>query len=70
MANLVRRDTCIRTRQGTSLDGGMLILLCVVLVLPGTLSEAASPGQDLVAQGRYVFGAAGGCGCHTEPREG
>ena len=67
MANLVRRDTCIRNRQGKSLDGGMLILLCVVLVLPGTLSGAASPGQDLVAKGQYVFGAAGGCGCHTEP---
>jgi mono/diheme cytochrome c family protein len=26
----------------------------------------APPGRDLVAQGKYVFGAAGGCGCHTE----
>jgi len=26
----------------------------------------APAGRDLVAQGKYVFGAAGGCGCHTE----
>jgi mono/diheme cytochrome c family protein len=26
----------------------------------------APPGRDLVAQGKYVFGTAGGCGCHTE----
>jgi len=23
---------------------------------------------DLVTRGKYVFGAAGGCGCHTEPK--
>lgn len=28
---------------------------------------ATGPLPDLVARGKYVFGAAGGCGCHTEP---
>src|SRR5262249_17188220 len=26
----------------------------------------APPGRDLVAKGKYIFGAAGGCACHTE----
>ena len=45
-----------------------LPLLAVVLFLLGlesTLAQAP-PGRDLVARGKYVFAAAGGCGCHTE----
>lgn len=40
-----------------------LLVLAVVstALLPG---EAATPAE--VARGKYVFGAAGGCGCHTE----
>ncbi len=33
-------------------------------------ATAAAPTQDLVARGKYIFGAAGGCGCHTEPGTG
>jgi mono/diheme cytochrome c family protein len=29
-------------------------------------AQAGTPLPDLVTQGKYVFGAAGGCGCHTE----
>ena len=30
------------------------------------VAGAASPAD--VARGKYVFGAAAGCGCHTEPK--
>lgn len=36
--------------------------------LEGPAGAQPAPA-DLVARGRYVFGAAGGCGCHTEPRQ-
>jgi mono/diheme cytochrome c family protein len=45
--------------------------LCGMLVLlspagsPSAWAQA-TPARDLVAQGKYIFGAAGGCGCHTE----
>ena len=35
-----------------------------VLLLPAV---AGAQGGDLVARGQYVFAAAAGCGCHTEP---
>lgn len=34
------------------------------LALPGMAAAQVGP-SDLVAKGRYVFAAAGGCGCHT-----
>jgi mono/diheme cytochrome c family protein len=41
-----------------------------LLVIVGVTSDGGRPSravaQDLVARGKYVFGAAGGCGCHTE----
>src|SRR5262245_50924982 len=46
---------------------------------PGPQSPAGTPSSagaqspvsaDLVARGKYVFGAAAGCGCHTEPKKG
>jgi mono/diheme cytochrome c family protein len=40
------------------------VLLTMVLLAPG--SAGAQPaGTDPVVRGKYVFGAAGGCGCHT-----
>src|SRR5262245_43105972 len=45
------------------------ILVVAALALWGGSSaraQQAPAGRDLVAQGKYVFGAAGGCGCHTE----
>lgn len=40
-------------------------LLLGLLGAPSSWAQAP-PGRDLVAQGKYIFGAAGGCGCHTE----
>jgi mono/diheme cytochrome c family protein len=42
------------------------VVLSVALVILAAGSVAAQPsGPDPVLRGRYVFGAAGGCGCHT-----
>ena len=68
MPNAMRRDTCIRTHLASIHDGGNVLLFCLVLLVSATFSEAATPLPDLVAKGKYVFGAAGGCGCHTEPK--
>jgi mono/diheme cytochrome c family protein len=45
-----------------------LSILALLLPLTGLESAwaQAPAGGDLVARGKYVFGAAGGCGCHTE----
>jgi mono/diheme cytochrome c family protein len=40
---------------------GIGLLLSVM-----TDARAGAPLPDLVAKGRYVFAASGGCGCHTE----
>ena len=68
MPDAMRRDTCIRTDLASVSHGGNVLLFCLVLLVPATFSDAATPLSDLVAKGKYVFGAAGGCGCHTEPK--
>jgi mono/diheme cytochrome c family protein len=40
----------------------------LALVLAVTLPAAAQSAADL-ARGKYIFGATGGCGCHTEPKK-
>ncbi len=46
---------------------GLALVLSVWVAL--SIAEAATgpPSSDLIARGRYVFAAANGCGCHTEP---
>jgi mono/diheme cytochrome c family protein len=39
-------------------------LVVAVVLLP---ASATAQAEDLVARGKYVFAAAAGCGCHTEP---
>lgn len=42
------------------------VVMSVALLILASGSVAAQPaGPDPVLRGRYVFGAAGGCGCHT-----
>jgi mono/diheme cytochrome c family protein len=43
----------------------MIIALSLALLLLAAGSVAAQPAPDPVMRGRYVFGATGGCGCHT-----
>jgi mono/diheme cytochrome c family protein len=42
-----------------------LLVSCLVAFSTGA-AWAAGPAD--VARGKYIFGAAGGCGCHTEPK--
>lgn len=43
-----------------------LVLVTCFVVFSTGVAAAATPAE--VARGKYVFGAAGGCGCHTEPK--
>ena len=41
-----------------------------LLTMPSPGRAQAPPAADLAVRGKYVFGAAAGCGCHTEPKKG
>jgi mono/diheme cytochrome c family protein len=43
-----------------------VLALAPALAAPGPATAQGPPNADLVARGKYVFGATGGCGCHTE----
>src|SRR5215471_5998499 len=51
--------------RSASVRFSVAALLLSLLGAPSAWAQAA-PGGDLVAQGKYIFGAAGGCACHTE----
>ncbi|HXJ83384.1 MAG TPA: cytochrome c, partial [Candidatus Methylomirabilis sp.] len=38
-------------------------------ILSALPASAASPSPADIARGKYVFGATGGCGCHTKSKE-
>ena len=41
--------------------------LGAVLALATAPAAGATPTPAEIARGKYIFGATGGCGCHTEP---
>jgi mono/diheme cytochrome c family protein len=43
-------------------------MLLAILLLLGSAMDARAADPDQLARGKYVFGATGGCGCHTEPK--
>jgi len=43
-------------------------MVLAILLLLGSAMDARAAEPDQLARGKYVFGAAGGCGCHTEPK--
>ena len=43
-----------------------LLLAACFVAISTSAARAADPVD--VARGKYIFGAAGGCGCHTEPK--
>ena len=47
---------------------GAVALPAAVAAVPAAAGAQASPAE--LARGKYVFGATGGCGCHTEPGKG
>ena len=44
----------------------LALATCAMVLVPRALM-AAEPTADLLARGKYVFGTAGGCACHTPP---
>ena len=45
-----------------------MTMLLAILLLLGSATNARAADPDQLARGKYVFGATGGCGCHTEPK--
>ena len=59
------RHRCRPLRAG--IVGGVLAIIAAVLLSPGPArGQAKPPSPELVARGKYVLAAAGGCGCHTD----
>ena len=47
---------------------GMAIGLIAITVLLHAWNPALAASPAEIARGKYIFGATGGCGCHTEPK--
>jgi mono/diheme cytochrome c family protein len=47
----------------------VLLMLVVGLLAPAPPAEAQAPSAAELARGKYIFGATGGCGCHTQPKQ-
>src|SRR5262249_57823867 len=46
----------------------VMTMLLAILLLLGSAMNARAAEPDQLTRGKYVFGATGGCGCHTEPK--
>ena len=44
-------------------------ILGAPLLAPTQQARTISPGPAEIARGKYIYGATGGCGCHTKPKE-
>ena len=44
---------------------GLLVALLLALAALASTASAQVPSATDIARGKYVFGATGGCGCHT-----
>jgi mono/diheme cytochrome c family protein len=43
--------------------------MCLLLPAPASVAAQGTPASAAeIARGKYVFGATGGCGCHTAPK--
>jgi mono/diheme cytochrome c family protein len=48
---------------------GALLTTCLLLAWPASaLAQGTPTSAAEIARGKYVFGATGGCGCHTAPK--
>ena len=48
------------------------LVLALLLLSPALLSQSTAaqpPSAAEIARGKYIFGATGGCGCHTVPKQ-
>lgn len=46
-----------------------IVYLSVLFLMVVASDVAAQPTREEIARGKYVFGAAAGCGCHTAPKQ-
>jgi len=46
-----------------------IFYLSLLLLMVAVPDAAAQPTREEIARGKYVFGAAAGCGCHTAPKQ-
>jgi mono/diheme cytochrome c family protein len=47
----------------------LLVALLLTLAALASTASAQTPSATDIARGKYVFGATGGCGCHTVPKQ-
>jgi mono/diheme cytochrome c family protein len=47
----------------------LLMLAVGLIVVSARPADAQAPSAAELARGKYVFGATGGCGCHTQPKQ-
>jgi mono/diheme cytochrome c family protein len=47
----------------------LVVLLLLTLAALSAPASAQTPSAADIARGKYVFGATGGCGCHTVPKQ-
>jgi mono/diheme cytochrome c family protein len=64
-ASAVVRSWCGRLGR----HGALALAVAAVGCFSAPLARAASPSPDEIARGKYIFGATGGCGCHTKPKD-
>jgi mono/diheme cytochrome c family protein len=57
-----------RPMSGAVVSAVLAVSLVVVVWMASAAAQATPPSAADVARGRYVFGATGGCGCHTPPK--
>ena len=48
---------------------GLLGLVAAFAAPDPAAAQPAALSKELIARGKYVFGVAAGCGCHTEPKK-
>jgi len=59
-----------RSCRGRFIRRGAIALVAVAVgVFSASFAGAASPTPEEIARGKYIFGATGGCGCHTKPKD-
>jgi len=46
-----------------------IFYLSLLLLMVAVPDAVAQPTREEIARGKYVFGAAAGCGCHTAPKQ-
>jgi len=63
-----RLRTLIGRSSALECGGVRLGALGLLLLLAGAAPVGAQ-SREQIARGKYVFGAAAGCGCHTEPKK-